>query len=388
MSMKNITSLLNGANLIDSINSYASFDYNSNYIQEEGVGSKVIEIMNIEQELWPYLLDNPDYFWNKRISTGLCVLSYWVPRVPGLYYTAEAIELRYKALANKPNSSLFKVFNPQEKTRLVMGGIGTIKLPPDEHGWRLLSICTNGDTSGAFPVLIAPEVTDYYNLREGDLIWIKNAKLQELPRSWQNNFPVLGKIPKGALLIKNINELVVAKGEQRAAVYAYPFSIMEYEYKDTLLYDYVYCTIDGIEKGNRKNNAEEFFRNYAHTNGRNGKYLFCPDATYPLFDAKYMSPSEIRHPSEIAHVELMKKRIQEIYFNKTSLEKLIEVLPKFYQSNTSIRTLARNIGFNVALLAEDTAVSMSAQLINKCLEKGLIENLIERITIDYPQIFD
>lgn len=386
--MKHLTSLLKGTNLVDSINSYASFYYNSNDIREGGAADKIMEIANIENELWPHILDNPDDFWNKRISTGLCVLSCWVPRVPGLYYTAEAIELRYKALANNPDSSLFKVFNPQDKTRLVMGGIGTIKLPPDDNGWRLFSICTNGDTSGSLPVLIAPEVIDYYNLREGNLIWIKKAKWQELPKSWQYNFPVLGKIPKGALIVRGISELVVAKNEPRAAVYAHPFSIMKYEYKDTLLYDYVYCTIDGIENGNRKNNAERFFKDYANKNGRNGKYLFCPDSTYPLFEAKYMSPSEIRHPSELAHVELMKKRIQEIYFNKTSLEKLIEVLPKHYQSSTSIITLARNIGFNVALLAEDASVSMSAQLINKCFEKDLIENLVERITKDYPQIFD
>ena len=60
---------------------------------------------------------------------------------------------------------------------------------------------------------------------------------------------------------------------------------------------------------------------------------------------------------------------------------------KFYQSSSSIKTLAKHIGINPALLAEDSSTSMSAQLISFCIDKEKVEELIDRMIYDYPQIF-
>lgn len=62
-------------------------------------------------------------------------------------------------------------------------------------------------------------------------------------------------------------------------------------------------------------------------------------------------------------------------------------LSQNYQSSVSVKTLAKNIGVNVSLLVEDSAVNMSSQLIDLCIKKEMVENLIDRLTVDYPQIF-
>jgi hypothetical protein len=166
----------------------------------------------------------------------------------------------------------------------------------------------------------------------------------------------------------------------------HPFSLMEYEYQDSLFYDFVYVTADSKVK-NVNSEIEHFFKEYAKKEGRNGEYLLNPNIVSPIFESRYSCPSELSSTSEKAKLNLLYERIRKTYFKDQSVEVLMIKLPQYYQSSVSVRTLAKKIGLNVSLLVEDSAVNMSFQLIDLCIKKEIVENLVDRLTVDYPQIF-
>lgn len=104
--------------------------------------------------------------------------------------------------------------------------------------------------------------------------------------------------------------------------------------------------------------------------GETGEYLLNPNIISPIFESRYTSPNELQKPSEKAKLKLLYERIRGTHFNDVAIENLINNLPKFYQSSNSIITLARLVGINPAILTEESAVSMSAQLITLCIEKS------------------
>lgn len=161
---------------------------------------------------------------------------------------------------------------------------------------------------------------------------------------------------------------------------------MEYESKDALLYDFVYLSVD-TKVRNRTRETERFFSTYAKKAGRNGKYLLNSDMVQPLFEAQYNSPSEMQTPFEKAKIQLMYKRIHEVNFDRTTLNELILTLPRYYHSSTLIKNLATRMGIPLAFLTDGNAASMSAELINYCIDTHRIEGLIDRMIVEYPDIF-
>ena len=133
---------------------------------------------------------------------------------------------------------------------------------------------------------------------------------------------------------------------------------------------------------------DDFFKYYARKEDRHGRYLINPNMIQPLFETQYNSPLEMQKESEKAQVELLYKRIRDVGFKKTTLNKLIEVLPHFYSTSESIKRLAKNVGVSQAILQEDNAASMSAQLINYCSDGNKMEELTDRMIVEYPQIFN
>ena len=174
--------------------------------------------------------------------------------------------------------------------------------------------------------------------------------------------------------------------ERNYPVIYHPFSLMEYEYQDSLFYDFVYVTADSKVR-NVNTEIERFFKEYAKKEGRNGEYLLNPNIVNPIFQSHYLSPTELNHASEKAKLNLLYERIRGACFKEKSVEQLVIKLSQHYQSSVSVRTLAKKIGVNVSLLVEDSAVNMSSQLIDLCIKKEMIENLVDRVTVDYPQIF-
>lgn len=161
---------------------------------------------------------------------------------------------------------------------------------------------------------------------------------------------------------------------------------MEYQKGDALLFDFVYLTVDS-KLENVRNEIEDFFSYYASKENRHGKYLLNPNMVQPIFETQYNSPLEMQQVSEKAKIELLYKRIRNVGFKRTTLDKLIEVLPYYYNSSMAVKRLAKNVGVSQAIFQEDNAASMSAQLINYCSDENKIEELTDRMIVEYPQIF-
>ncbi|MBC7749262.1 MAG: hypothetical protein H7Z76_11925 [Methylotenera sp.] len=339
-----------------------------------------------DKVFWYEVISNPEKYWNKKINLYAFTICNWVARIPGLYWADHSATLR-KHSENEiaKQSKQWIEFYPPGKSKKVLGGIGTILLPPNDEGKRLLSVSSSCNASLGIPLLIFPDVFDSLNLKEGDAVSIKNTRWQPLDLSWSKRFASTQGIPRGCLIIDSPDKIQIIKRDIPVAYH--PFSIMEYQKGDSLLFDFAFVTVDS-KLDNVRGEIEDFFKYYASKENRHGKYLINPNMIQPLFETQYNSPWEMQKTTEKAQVELLYKRIRDVGFKKTTLNRLIEVLPHFYTSSESIKRLAKNVSVSNAILQEDSAASMSAQLINYCFDENKIEELTDRMILEYPQIFN
>lgn len=378
-----LTELYKGAKLIETIENYALAEEITSPNQEEENVDK-FQFYD-DQQFWRSIINEPSKYWAQKIDLYYFVVSDWVARVPGLYWTPSSEQIRQHQKEDIAlQSKQWIEFYPPGKSKKVMGGLGTLLLPPTDEGKILLSVSAGCNASTGIPLLCFPEVYDHLKIKQGDCVMIRGAKWQPMDMHWVLKFASTKDIPRGYLVIDSIDKIQVL--ERSYPVAYHPFSLMEYEHQDSLFYDFVYVTADSMVQ-NVDIEIEHFFKEYAKKEGRNGEYLLNPNIATPIFQSRYLSPSELTHASEKAKLNLLYERIRGACFKEQSIEQLLIKLPQHYQSNVSIRTLAKKIGVNVSLLVEDSAVNMSSQLIDLCVKKEMVENLVDRVTVDYPQIF-
>lgn len=376
-------SLIKGTKLIETLQNYSVLtdsdftEQNENLLLDD-------YIMNDEM-FWDTAFNHQESLFNSKFDLIRFVVSDWVARVPGLFWAKSSRDIRKRASSEIAiQSENWTEFYPLGKSMKVMGGIGTICLPPSEDGKRLMSISAGHNASSGIPILVYPEVIDELKLKQGDVIDLNSVKWQSMSVQWANNFASTKNIPRGYFVIDSIDQVEIV--ERDYPVLYHPFSLMEYESDQSLLYDFVYVSADSKAR-NIEAKVEGFFNEYASKDGRFGKYLLNPNIVSPLFETRYNSPADLNHPTEKANLNLLYARIREAHFKEQYIEKLISKIPEYYQSSTSIRTLTKQIGLNPSLLTEDTAVGMSAQLIDSCITKEMIETLIDKVSLEYPKIF-
>lgn len=380
-----LSNLFKATKIIETIENYSIADSNE-FINADPSNLDNDNWIYSDEQFWSKVISEPEKYWNKNFNLYTFTVCDWVARIPGLYWADFSVEIR-KTSKNEVaiQSKQWIEFNPPGKSKKVLGGIGTILLPPNDDGKRLLSISSSCNASLGIPILIFPEVIDAISLKQGDAISIKNAKWQPLDLSWSKRFASTQGIPRGCFIIDSPNKIEIL--ERNIPVSFQPFSIMEYQKGDALLYDYVYLTIDS-KINNLRKEIEMFFNYYAKKENRNGKYLINPNMIEPYFETQFSFPSEMQHQSEKAKLQLIYRRIKDLEFSRTTLNDLIEILPSYYDSNLAIRRLAKSIGVSAALLQEDNAASMASQLINYCYETNKIEELTDRMIVEYPIIFN
>lgn len=371
--------------IVETIENY-SLAENNKFTNSEPTHPCEAEWFYEDEQFWREVIANPEKYWNKKVNLYAFTICNWVARIPGLYWASYSAAIRVHSENEiAKQSKQWIEFYPPGKSKKVLGGIGTILLPPNDDGKRLLSISSSCNASLGIPVLIFPDVFDSLDLKEGDAISIKNARWQPLDLSWSKRFASTQGIPRGCLIVDSPNKIEINKRDVPVAYH--PFSIMEYQKGDALLFDYVYMTVDS-KLENIRHEIEDFFKYYASKENRHGKYLLNPNMVQPIFETQYSSPTEMQQPSEKAKIELLYKRIRNVSFQRTTLDKLIEILPHYYDSSMAIRRLARNVGVSQAIFQEDNAASMSAQLINYCSDENMIEELTDRMIVEYPSIFN
>lgn len=369
-----------GANLISTLENYSALQWQADAHGDiKGFGVQLYD----DNDFWWKVLYNPDQFWNMEIKISGATVSDWVARVPGLYFTKGA-----EALRNVPNQYIEKIhserwiqYRPIGKSQVVMGGIGTFILPPDDNGNLLLTASTSNNASTGIPILVSPEVMDHIKLKQGDIIESARGVWRKMSHSWANRFPSIKGIPRGYIVIDNPDNIRIRKSSEPVEIH--PCSIMEYSLGNATLYDYIFCTVD-TNVQNYRFRIEDFFERYRKENGRDGRYLIAADMNNPLFESHFNSPADLlrNDPGGKAQIELINERIRNVFLYKDeTISSIIEKVSGKCATPDDIQVLCININAPFNKLQFTATAKMSIQLVELCIEMNKLEELVDQLVI-------
>jgi len=343
-----------------------------------------------DRNFWGEIFYKPDEAWSKTFSFQDVGLSEWVARVPGLFFGKGSRALR-KASESRVefvSNGRWRHFTPRGKSERVMGGVGTISLP-NEGGYYLTSISKSNNASTGIPVLIKEEIWEHHNLQEGSFFESIKGKWTKMSGTWSGRFPSVADIPKGYLKIEHPEDIIIDSHTPTAPTLFHPFSIMQYEKNGGVFYDYVYVTVDSTEEGYR-DKIRAFFGEYEYYENRNGRYLIEPFVNNPLLNnVIYQSPKELRasSPTANAHLELLVNRIRNESFDDQTLD-LLKISIDNHSTIDQLKRLSDKIGINPnRWFRNGVIVDESAALLDYCLQRNKIEELIDALSIEQSNIF-
>lgn len=319
--------------------------------------------------------------YGHTFSFSSCALSEWVARIPGLFWSSGASALRTLAEnAIEFKSEQWTIYHPLGKSQLVMGGVGTVKFPPDTLGNRLVTLSCGHNASSGIPAVISSHVWDYYGLEEGDVI-NGEAKWQRIPGGWDDRFPSIRGIPRGCLVIHDPSQIhfIVSK---KQPVQFHPCTVMEYHIGDALLYDFVYVTADTSVEDYRQH-LEKFFDEYKVSNERYGRYLLPADHCEPLFDADY---HDLSRPESRSQLRLLEQRVRLRSFQGQTLDDLVHVMASRC-TNDDLQAISRDMPLNPNVWFTGEAAARSAvQLLEACLQRDKVDILIDALARFNPAL--
>jgi hypothetical protein len=341
-----------------------------------------------DEAFWQFMLKARGR-WGVTVRLENFALSEWVARVPGLYYSEGAWAMRSLAdEAVEYESAGWRVLTPLGKSREVIGGKGSLRLPRDEGGYRLVSLSSVLSASSGVPVLISPTVWDHHRLREGSYILSVEGTWHSMSCSgWADRFPSVRGIPKGYLIVDKPEKMVPDAG-RRVPTQFHPFTVMEYHKGDARLYDFVYATADTAVPRYRSK-LVKFFEGYKKAKGRFGRYLLAADITDPLWEADYERPEDLTRaqPSARSHLELLQARVRSNSFKGKNLDAIVQMLAGTYDG-AGLRRISRKIQIPTSHWHTERAVADSAaDLLAVCVERGKVEELLDVVAAEYPHHF-
>jgi hypothetical protein len=314
-------------------------------------------------------------------------VSEWVARVPGLFWTHGADRLRmFGDQAVQYESPEWTTLHPPGKSAKVLGGIGTIKFPPNDRGYRLVTLSAGHNASSGIPALVSPHIWEAHNLSEGRVITLA-AKWQPMAAEWASRFPSIRGIPKGYLLLENLPQ-VRWVGAESQPTQIHPFTVMEYSRGNSQLFDFVYATADTGDMHYRSR-LEEFFDSYKRDSGRYGRYLLSADISNPLWEADYDDPAALRvDQGAMAQLNLLEARVRNESFAGNSLEQILEVLSTNYDAD-SLKRLSDVVGLPRShwFATGVSAATLGVRILDSARDREKVEVLIDAIALDYPNLF-
>ena len=284
-----------------------------------------------DQEFWRVFTSSDN--WYGEVEFDELAVSEWVARIPGLYWSKGAEKLRQVAPENiESRTANWVTYSPLGKSQKVTGGIGTVKLPPSESGYRLCSLTTTLNASAGTPVLVSPEVWEHHRLSEGRVVAGK-ASVRPMPVQWAREFPSLKGIPRLCIVLDKPDALTVP--DDKTSVLIHPFTIMEYWEHDKQLLDFVYAATDASDPEYR-GELEQFFEGYRQSNDRNGSYLVAADIAQPMWDAEFTSPAQMRG-EKAPQLNLIERRVQDNFKGESVIDPLLAQLTSAPDSGNLIQ---------------------------------------------------
>lgn len=350
-----------------------------------------------DERFWTLILAEPGAWWGRTFTMRYVGLSEWVARVPGLFWSPGARGIRELAReAVEHRSGQWTSYTPPGKSAIVLGGVGTIKLPPNENGCRLVTLSGGHNASSGIPALVFPEVWEHPALRgespphlqEGDVVSVR-AQWQPMALGWAGRFPSLRGIPRGYLVLRDPEDVQVLEHDRGSPTEFHPYTVMEYEQGDTKLWDFVYATVDTRTERHR-DRVSNFFARYKDRHGRRGTYLLAADVSDPMWDAVYTDPAALRQTSHgRTQLDLLKERVYRHSFRGQSVEEIMQTLAGSY-SQASFQRLATYIDIPWGQIRADASpAELAAELVQECLarrDEGKVEELLDAIGRENPHL--
>lgn len=336
-------------------------------------------------DFWTPLLGeaNRELRWDGLVTVYGAVVSEWIARIPGLYWAPGAAAMRRVSESLvEARSDRYLTYRPPGKSQKVLGGIGTLKLPPDQHGYRLVTLTTTLNASAGIPALVSPENWHGLGLLEGTVLRRVNARWSGMDVRWAEHFPSVHGIPRGYLVLENTQDLDVERCD--APIEIHPFSVMRYDDGDAELFDYVYATVDTSTPG-YSGKCARFFESYRKSGGRHGSYLLAADVANPMWDAVYSSPSALRlaHHGELRFLE---ERIDRIAQGNDVATELVRSLATM-GSDSDLRRLSVDAGVPTTWYGRGTIAELSRKLVAAALDCNRFMALLQETAIERPQLF-
>ena len=83
--------LYKGVKIIETIENYSLAEIS---IIDENIRKSNEQYFYTEESFWQNIIDNPERYWGKEIDLYNFVVSDWVARIPGLYWTESSQMMR------------------------------------------------------------------------------------------------------------------------------------------------------------------------------------------------------------------------------------------------------------------------------------------------------
>ncbi|HEX8408108.1 MAG TPA: hypothetical protein VF883_04550 [Thermoanaerobaculia bacterium] len=362
-----------GARILEAITNYARVE-----IEESRNDTLNLNVhFSADEYFWPNVFGLRTPFGSNVDVPNEVIVSEWVARVPGLFWMAGAQAHRRegeKLVEYRDGNSI--TLRPMGKSSLVSGGVGTIKLPPSEAGYRLITLTSSANVSAGVPALVSPEVWEHCRLREGSVVRIYKATWQAMARGWSAEFPSTRGIPRAYIRIDGPDTVEVIDDGAAAAIH--PFSIMRYFDGKAELFDFVFATGYSTDPRMRQE-ISGFFDDYCRAEGREGEYLIDADVAQPMWASRYHSPAELRVAEE-----LLNRRIEDAMLGHNVTEVLQGVLSGL--SHGELRRISSEIGIPPATWFRGDAAVHEAQRFILCVPPAKIAVLIDAIRTLQPDL--
>lgn len=373
-----------GARILETNENYASADAPLTSTPERTPADRNY-FFSEDSEFWEAVFWERDRIWGATIELDAAAVSEWVARVPGLFWKPEMRELR--ELRHEKHSIVggWKVYDPPLKSRKVMGGVGTMRLPMAPDGSRLISLCTSLNASAGIPALISSEI--WHQLTrdgpaEGRLIGLHGARWIPMSQGWASRFPSTREIPRGYLVLESPDRIFLRR--EVAPVLIHPFTVMEYREGPRELFDFVYATAD-TSKPDYRRSLERFFGWYAGESGRRGRYLLTADMLNPMWEARYESPAELRRddPAAGSQLALLEERVRRSMLGDDAIDWVLEALGRVARSPADFERLSADIDIEFAVWYRGgtTPAETSSLFVEEVLRDGGQDKLLELIEV-------
>ncbi len=378
-----------GTHVIETANSYARADDPLQHPTQLPTDSgPKAEAVATDGGFWDLVFKSPSSAWNTTFLLDHFRLSEWVARVPGLVWTPESEVLR-DSFKNAKKDIGGYAYPPPQRSARVMGGVGTLRLPPGDDGTRLATLVRNADVAEGVPVRMSDDVWDYIK-RDGSIegcVISGAARWVPMSQQWTTNFPVIRGLPRGYLELKDPGSITLS--DDREETYIAPFSIMEYESGASELFDYVYVGVLTGEKDYRKQ-VEDFFDRYRKDVSPHARYLIAGDMVQPMWEAEFLSPAELRRLDAGAksQLSLLEARVRERMLGKHAIEPLLQKMGDTIREPDELKVISDEIQLKAALwFAGGSLAEQISQFLDKAVEHKKLDELIVRLAARHPRWF-